>query len=707
MELRKMSSRWSPWNYFFLFLFSNIILSSQSVSLTIKTAVFIFGIVFPVLLSIRNFPESSTPLSPLTDEEFLPPVPAWLWVVLGLTAVFIHFYKLESLYAWPNGDEGSVGLYAIGLTEKWNWKFFYMPDQIPPFLIWVTSFFFRFLKPPLLGLWLFPALVSITVIPLSYLAFRSYFSKSFSFLGVCLTAFSLWLFDCGRWCQPGILLPPWELILFFLMARFLGEKDPAPGKKLAALLGFVLGLGYFTFPCWPFVVLLIGLTFLARVYTKPGKKLGFLLHFSICFSLAFIPFLAAVWKEGYASTRLVVAAFGVGASPFQRVLAALSYFSSLFWGPLKGIRFYSPGNFERLNPVLGAVFFVGLVQMIRYRSHKIVRWVFWASIIVTLPAWLSMYVEMLRIISVLPFLLIVASWGFFGLLKKIPDKRRLVVFLLLLTAGLVLDGFRVFKLHPGSSGSLLELSNPNFSPVSRTIYGVLKEISEKMGTGLIFTEFKPEMGDPTPFVTTYSFNAAENPRLIPGNAHWAAVVTNVHFQRFLSARFPEARWYWLGRGLPQDNETLLGILPVNEDSRETFKRWIQAHHYFRKLTEDLDNINGHPTYVVALNDFIQKPIWISEDRFLESCYWEKIGEFYYQFGFQSHYGDLTNALGQAIEKGYPAAHLYYKLGSLLLRKKNFSGAKKNYEAALRLEPHYPAVLSALEVLKNMEKRGKE
>jgi hypothetical protein len=51
------------------------------------------------------------------------------------------------------------------------------------------------------------------------------------------------------------------------------------------------------------------------------------------------------------------------------------------------------------------------------------------------------------------------------------------------------------------------------------------------------------------------------------------------------------------------------------------------------------------------------------DPFLESCFWERMGEVYYHFGHR--YQDHLQAVQQAIQKGYPAVHLYYELAGLL------------------------------------------
>ena len=86
---------------------------------------------------------------------------------------------------------------------------------------------------------------------------------------------------------------------------------------------------------------------------------------------------------------------------------------------------------------------------------------------------------------------------------------------------------------------------------------------------------------------------------------------------------------------------------------------------------------------------------VQGDPFLESCFWERRGEFYYHYGYQEHYADQVEALRQAIQRGYPAAHLYFKLGSLLLRKGDRMGALEAFRAALKANPRDEAAQAGL------------
>jgi tetratricopeptide (TPR) repeat protein len=197
----------------------------------------------------------------------------------------------------------------------------------------------------------------------------------------------------------------------------------------------------------------------------------------------------------------------------------------------------------------------------------------------------------------------------------------------------------------------------------------------------------------------------ENPALKPATARWAALTTNAHYYPFLSARLTGGRWYDLGSGEPGD-EKMLGLFPLDGPNRREVQKWVAVHPYFHRLARDIAQINLPRTYTAAKAELDQGPALVEGDRFLESCYWETAAQFYYGFDYRHHFDDLAGALRHAAENGYGAAHLYYKLGSLYLQKRNFEEAKKGFEKALRVEPRYQDALDGEALLQRM-KQGKD
>ncbi len=88
--------------------------------------------------------------------------------------------------------------------------------------------------------------------------------------------------------------------------------------------------------------------------------------------------------------------------------------------------------------------------------------------------------------------------------------------------------------------------------------------------------------------------------------------------------------------------------------------------------------------------------------FLESCFWEKIAE--NEYGDRNYAGQI-DALNQAVEKGWPTAHLYNDLGALFLRRSRLPEARESFEKALRCSPDYTSAAAGLQALEQTEKTG--
>lgn len=706
-RIRRVASRYPLWCLFVLFAVLESFLSYFPLSNAAKITLFALGILFPLLAAAR-FLSGIPAVEAIFHEEFLPAISGWNWTILGLACLFLHFFKLNEPWpTWLKSDEGLNGLFAIGLSERWNWKYFYFSGQFPGVLIWASGFLSRFIRNPFLALWAVPALVSTSLLPLGYLALRSTFSKSFSFVGACLITFSLWVFAAGRMVVPGPLILPWEMVCLFLLGGFLREKDPGIKKRWAAFLGFSTGLCYLNCPTWPFVVLLVFLTAFGGTWRRPLHNGSFFPRFFIFFLGALVPFLVLWGKGEYSISNRFLSSFGDAIPLAQRGQVIFSYFSSLFWGPLRGVGVFFSENLERFNPVLGAAFFVGVLQWWRARSQRVSQWLGLAFLVFFSPAFVSVYVEMLRILTLLPVLLLVTAWGTTGLLLEVRKPNRIFALLLLLGVSVVSDGIRVWQLHRDPATVFSNQLVETIQLGSQRAYQILADVSRKDGPGLIFTEFQTHWNDQTVFVTTYPFNAAENPRLDPAHAKWAAVLTDDYYFPFLSRRFPEAHWLEPGRGLPEGAGMLLGLIPVAEGNWGTLVRWMSAHHVFREMREATADISTPETYGRARKILAEGQKELNQDRFLESSYWELMAEFYYQYDYRSHYQDLVGAVQKAIRRGYPASPLYYRLGSLYLRKGNFKEARRAFRAALREQPENGDVLKALSLLSRMEKRNGE
>jgi len=647
------------------------------------------GVFLPLLESIWSLEkEHSAGTLPL-DQEFLPPIPRWVWLILGFIVFFIHFLKIADPIPIPAGDDCLTAIISIDLSEKWNWKPFYFSAQHPAPYFWINSFFFKCVPSTFTSLRSTSAFIAVLVVPLFYWALRNIFSISFGFLGACLMALSLWCFNFGRMCSFGVTILPWELVCLFLLSRFIKESEPAGQKRKLAVLGFWAGLGYLCFPTWPFVLAVVFVTILLEHFRQKPQSPTSLLWFLIFFFISFFPLLIAIWTRQYSLADRLASSLANNRSGEEHFLNAFSYFSAFFWGPLKGIVVGYAENFERLNPLLGAAFFLGFIQLFRYRRTPICRWAILASFIFFLPALVSTYLETFRVLALLPLLLSVTAWGLLDLLLTVRKERRFFVLGIFLTCSASIDSVRIVNYFSSPD----QIAGQNYIKS-------LKNISLSRGPALILSDFLPK-GNPDLFMDTYDFNAAQNPRFNPEASKWALLSANRHYYPYLKSLFPDAQWNFSDL-TATDDEGMLGFIPFDDKNQGVLRRWVTAQMYFHRLNSEITGINQPRTYEIACNTLAEGQTLVQGDRFLESCYWEKAADFYYNHDFQNHYADLVNALRQAIGQGYPAAHLYYRLGSLYLRKKQFAESRKAFEFALKAEPHYTDVLEAENLLNGLD-----
>ena len=84
------------------------------------------------------------------------------------------------------------------------------------------------------------------------------------------------------------------------------------------------------------------------------------------------------------------------------------------------------------------------------------------------------------------------------------------------------------------------------------------------------------------------------------------------------------------------------------------------------------------------------------DPFLESVY----GEWVAQYHVGSNLDSNVRALERAIQMGYPAANLFFKLGNFLAGENRISEAEKAFALAARCQPNHTQAEVYLKALQN-------
>ena len=150
--------------------------------------VFTLGVLLPLVLVATRGPK------PFSSLPAVPRPSAAAWAALVLVVLFAYFFRLGSLYLWPEADESLMGLDSLQLSRQWDWKFFHCFGQIPPLSIWTVALLWKWGCGSFVSLWLPSALASALTVGMGVLAARQFFSTAPSlFFGFSLAG-SYWLF---------------------------------------------------------------------------------------------------------------------------------------------------------------------------------------------------------------------------------------------------------------------------------------------------------------------------------------------------------------------------------------------------------------------------------------------------------------------------------------------------------------------------------
>ncbi len=333
-----------------------------------------------------------------------------------------------------------------------------------------------------------------------------------------------------------------------------------------------------------------------------------------------------------------------------------------------------------------------------------VRWIGPIFILFLLPGLLSQNLQGLRIIQVIPLALGLSALGACRFLLSLPVQKRQLYLGFLLVAIFVWDATRL--------KTTMETLEDQTSQI-RMVYGVLEKIARDQGPGIILTQFKVQ-NHPLQGLTVhpeenlagavFPFNSAENEKLDFQLSRWAILLIHPDEVPFLRGDLPGAQWWRLPASSGGDEELTVGLIPVVQRERSRMEKWVEADRWLQEGDWKFLDVANAKSYQEAIQYWLHPPSFMAEDRFLQACYWERLSEFYYYRGFETHYDLQVDALKRALTEGYPATHLYYDLGCLLMRKKNYPESRRVLETALRSDPYNPDLENALRLLGAMDKQ---
>jgi tetratricopeptide (TPR) repeat protein len=698
MEWKSLKVR-SDWVRFFIFLAVNFLLAYSSLPITLKLWIGIFGLFLPFAAASTIPAPFGSDSRPIFNEDSLPALPLWLLAGAFSLSTWARFVDLTGLSTWPNPDESIFAALAIHITRHWDWRFFYDYSQVCFTFPWCLALWFKLFVPSLTSLWLFPALLSALTIPLFYLASRPFFSRNLSLVVAAFAGLSYWGLYEGRVGLQTVLIPPFELLFLCLWGRTYGPHSPKRFHFHAVLLALATALGFYICPpAW----LPLAFWFLLALFRFPPggrskNKFPFLL-FGLVLFLSLLPFVLSVFRENYGSYIGDIKLGGRSFLDFHQWLVSASYVTGLFWGKTGG-DYYGPYWGGLFDPLTASLFFMGALDHWKNRKNRVVRWVWGAFGLALLPGVLSANLEFFRVFLVFPFILAVAALGFQALASGLASRQRFWFFVLALMGMASLNlhhlfgPYRDYWRNPGPSWSFYK-STENFRA-----YQILQKVSVEKGPGYIFRNFPSDMYDQSLLVAAYPFNRAVNLQTGGPAPQWFAVLANDNYGPFLLQRFPGGRWFSLSRDLNREDGGLgLGLFPLDSLPPQTLKSWLSADSAFGETAYVFLNRPTGTGYQRVLQALGQSESLMRGDPFLESCFWEKA---YYLYLQNSAFGDRQKAenfknsleaLRQALDQGYPAAHLLNEYGAYLMMMGDRAGAAKAFQKSIQANPAFEPAL---------------
>jgi hypothetical protein len=662
-----------PWVYFLFFLLNNILLSCFTLSLQVKLWVLLLGLALPFGLGLFVRRPLADHPDNLMTLEFLPPIRTWIWVLLGVFALFVRFYKLTSLSVWPNGDEGSVIYVIFQMMRNGVERFFYVSQQIPPFYPWWLNIQFKLWGPSLANFWFWPAFFSALAVPMTYLAARQFFSRSFSFFCVLMMAFCFWFLYAGRFSHHLSLFPFVETWIFFLLGKFWKADKSRQQFIMIVALGFNIGLVFYAiYLHWIIFAAMITLT----VAWKTRHHLKLLAAYGITLGLTLLPFVVLAAKAGFPHN--------IGYLFKINPEISLSYLKIIFWGVPPTYYSYQPvwGGF--LNPILGALCLLGLLEAVRNIRKGFHIWLILAFGIFLLPGMLSRDSEVFRIFPILGTIIPLTALGTASLAFSFPSKWVVTWLLILFLPSIGMDFYHLAGPYHRLWDSPDYWAKSVKSINSYRAYLILKEKASTDGPGMVFSDLTPNNLDQTLSLATFPFDLLSDRKRPFQDAKWAALLINVHYQPFLLKRFGIGKTYFLSKDIHfSDGGRMLWVFPLENSNTNVIRRWCEADlsldEFLKESFQGIDYFWGYPS--TRTQPALEKVYpFFKNDFFLESCFWEKMADLQFK---HRRLADAIESLHHAVEKGYPAAHLYNRLGVLYLIQGKLLEARQAYKKALQ------------------------
>jgi len=653
-----MNSRsllWNTWIYFFIFLFSNSLLSYASLPDSIRLIIVFAGIMIPLVMGIWNAFRQKIPYSAaLQSTSSFAPSQSLVFIFLALL-LLTRIYHLTSLPFWPISDEGILSSLVLRLNKHWNWDLLQGEIRLEALFSWICFLFFKWMTPSFFAIRFIPGLFSVLTGLIAYWTACKYFPNSWAFLFAWFCSFSFWAFSLSRFFMPTILVPLVELAALGSFAAFLSSKSSFRRWAFFLLTTLIISLCFYTSitlsVVWPCIVFVLAAE---CFYQKRVSKKFFFLFLVLSTLFDWPIVMARLSPEGLSHVQQA----WIGLFPWKN---DLTYFNALFWNGRASYPFGSDWG-GLFNPLLASLIFIGFIHIFRIFDFYKLLCALVFFVLSLSPGLLSGSLEMYRITNSFIFFMAAAAWGIFSLFPyKSKTSFGLIILILVCTTSLDIYNFTYYYADiriapPRQQWRSVEYFNA---------YETLKHLNEQDGPIDLFTEWNTDYDNKTLDIACYPFNGLDNPEIFKTNISWAAFTINSDYLPFLKNRFPHIRSLLLNPNLPANDlhhSLELFLIPISDISPDVLKQWIKTQLECEEIDFSVKNRNPKKPWVVYEKYFSNLAVQEENDKFLSSVLWERAASFPLMDG---NFRLTALDYQQAIRTGYPVPHFQKNLNLAL------------------------------------------
>ena|GEM_PF-7088502 len=637
-----------------------------------KVQLFLIGVLLPIFFSgwilIRK-PPVSVETQPFWKVEFLPPLPLWIWLTLAGLLLGVNLYKFGQVPFWPLMDEGTFALYAKDLSQHWKWRLLSGDFQAEPLFLWIYALFFKLFGVSLLNMRIFPILINGFTLGVLYLATREYFSKSLTFVLLALYGFNFWTLVDSRQALQSNLVPLWVFLVLFLLSRY-DHVNSVRGWNLGFLLGLTLGSGFYLYTACPAFMAATVLLLIYRYHRKsPVTNPGWGVPL-------FVMFLSG--------SPMVLARLSAGGMEYIQYLLK----GSVWFVNFAAFFFSKPGSAPNgliwgglLNSLLGALCGLGALQILKWRSLPLSRWLVLTVLLTYLPGGLTSHVEFHRAIALFPFILVCVGFGLQALLEDISPSLvvRTTGLGMLMACTITFDLYHYFG--PFQDPAIFSAFPNHWTSVElNRAYQIMANHRQQCRRFWVLDHLDDNFKDSTIYTAACGLDDSGMRENRTDGLSEVALLANCNYAPYLEKRFSQFLWIDLGPDHPAQNGNLiLGWIPITPVTRDTLVSWRHADQQFDNLLRDSCDPKPHQNNQGIVDQLLSQKNLFESDPFLLAQWTEKIAHFVLIDPTLSR-KPVLQALQTAV-KNCPSASLLNTLGLLLLEENQPRLAVKAFQAA--------------------------